>query len=249
MAASKTVPLFTCAGPVQLPMDMAATSAITTAAGPRQHQFSPYEMNGGTAVGLAGDDFCVIAADTRLSSGYSILSRNISRATKLSSRCVIATGGCRTDVITLHKVLTIRMIQYKTNHKREMFCPSTAQMLSNTLYYKRFMPYYAFNVLGGIDNEGKGAVYTYDAIGSFERVQYAAQGAGQKLIIPVLDNIVGYKNRTEPKPKLTLKAAVETIKDVFVTAGERDIYTGDSVEIFTITKDGVERTTFDLKRD
>merc|ERR1739848_266100 len=128
-----------------------------------------------------------------------------------------------------------------------MHCPSTAQMLSNTLYYKRFMPYYAFNILGGIDKDGKGAVYTYDAVGSFERVKYAAQGAGQKLIIPVLDNIIAYKNRTEPRPKLTLEAAIETIKEVFVTAGERDIYTGDSVDIFTITNDGVEHVSFDLK--
>ncbi|ONM22766.1 Proteasome subunit beta type [Zea mays] len=69
-----------------------------------------------------------------------------------------------------------------------MSCPAMAQLLSNTLYYKRFFPYYAFNVLGGLDSEGKGCVFTYDAVGSYERTGYSAQGTGSTLIMPVLDN-------------------------------------------------------------
>ena len=39
------------------------------------------------------------------------------------------------------------------------------------------------------------------------------------------------------------------VKDVFISAAERDIFTGDAVEIQVITKDGVQKTRFPLRRD
>jgi 20S proteasome subunit beta 6 len=164
---------------------------------------------------------------------------------------VIATGGCYTDSLTLHRVLGVRIDTYRHQHDADMSPTAVAQMLSNTLYGRRMFPYYSFNVVAGIDPlTQQGCVFTYDAVGSFERVEYAAQGAGQKLIIPLLDDLIGKKNRTDAKQKLTAEEAVEMCKEAFVTAGERDINTGDAVEIFIIRRGaGVTREVFELKKD
>ena len=68
-------------------------------------------------------------------------------------------------------------------------------------------------------------------------------------MIPLLDELVGHKNRTDPAPELTAERAVDMVKEAFITAGERDIYTGDSIEIYIITLDGVKKEVFDLKKD
>ena len=138
---------------------------------------------------------------------------------------------------------------YKHNHRKPMTTPSVAQMLANTLYHKRLFPYYAFNVLGGLDAQGQGYVTSYDAIGSFERQQYAATGSGQAYIIPLLDNVIGNRNRLEEKPTLEAAEVVEILKDAFLSAGERDIYTGDQVEIMVVTAAGIQTTQFALKAD
>ena len=76
---------------------------------PKQHGFSPYEMNGGTVAAIAGPNYCIIASDTRCSSGYEILSRNVSHIHTFSNKnVVLASSGCKTDIDQLRSVLDIR---------------------------------------------------------------------------------------------------------------------------------------------
>lgn len=219
------------------------------------HQtWSPYDDNGGTCVAVAGEDYCIIAASTRLSTGYNILTRDSSMILQLTNKCVIASAGMQADRSALQKLLKARNVMFQHDHGKPMSCEATAQLLSNTLYYKRFFPYYTFNLCAGLDLQGRGCVYTYDAIGSYERTGYSCQGSGKELVQPVLDNQLKAGNPLILPPRssvtaLPLVQAIDLVKDAFVSAGERDIYTGDAVELFIVTKDGVTREVQDLKKD
>lgn len=65
---------------------------------------------------------------------------------------------------------------------------------------------------------------------------------------PVLQ--VGFKNmqNVEHIP-LTLDRAMRLVKDVFISAAERDVYTGDALRICIVTKEGIREETVPLRKD
>ena len=60
-----------------------------------------------TIVAIAGKDYVVLGGDTRLTQGYEILSRNVSRVHELTQKCVLGSGGCWTDMVTLNRLLDL----------------------------------------------------------------------------------------------------------------------------------------------
>lgn len=218
--------------------------------GPTQHNFYPYTENGGTILGVAGNDFALVASDTRLSEGYSIYSRNVGKTYKLTDNTVLGCMGFHGDVKTLTKNIEIRLKYYEQDHNKPMSTNAVAAMLSTMLYHRRFFPLWTYNVVGGLDEEGKGAVYSYDPVGSYQREFFKAAGSAAALLQPLLDNQLGYKNMENSEhPALTLERAINLVKDVFISAAERDIYTGDGIVIDIITKGGIRREMFPLRRD
>uniref|UniRef100_A0A7S0BK59 Proteasome subunit beta n=1 Tax=Rhodosorus marinus TaxID=101924 RepID=A0A7S0BK59_9RHOD len=214
-------------------------------------QFNPYQDNGGTVASIAGDDYVIVAADTRFTLGYSIPTRKISRVLKINDKVMLGTAGMQADMCALHKVMSTRMRMYEHDNNKPMTFNAVSQMLSTVLYYKRFFPYYTFNIVAGLDDKGEGWVCGYDAIGSFEQRKIVCNGAGTKLMQPVFDNQVDWAQSWDGagKPNLSLEQATDLMKDAFTSAAEREITVGDTLQIYKITKDGIELEEFELKKD
>ena len=63
----------------------------------------------------------------------------------------------------------MRLKTYRHTHNKSMSTPAAAQMMATMLYHKRFFPYYISNILAGLDENGKGCVYSYDPVGHSEK--------------------------------------------------------------------------------
>lgn len=151
--------------------------------------FDPYVDNFGTIVGIAGRNFSLLAGDTRLSDQYMIRSRNHSKLFEINDNVCFSGSGCWSDICEAAKVLSLQAREFNWESKRAFTVDEASFMLSQTLYQRRFFPYYTFSLLTGMDTDGVGAVFRYDAVGSFERVRAACAGKGEKLIQPFLDEV------------------------------------------------------------
>jgi 20S proteasome subunit beta 6 len=95
MATLAANPLRLAAAPK--PEDAAAANGQQ----PMQARFYPYDYNGGTVLAVAGKNFSIVAGDTRMSTGFNIKSRSVSKIFQINSKTVLGTGGFRGDITTL----------------------------------------------------------------------------------------------------------------------------------------------------
>uniref|UniRef100_A0A8C7ECT6 Proteasome subunit beta n=1 Tax=Nothoprocta perdicaria TaxID=30464 RepID=A0A8C7ECT6_NOTPE len=205
---------------------------------------------GKTVLAIAGEDFSIVASDTRLSEGYAIHSRDSPKCYRLTDKTVIGCSGFHGDCLTLTKIIEARLKMYKHSNNKTMTTGAIAAMLSTILYSRRFFPYYVYNIIGGLDEEGKGVVYSFDPVGSYQKDNFIAGGSATAMLQPLLDNQIGFLNmQNVERVPLTLEKALQIVKDVFISAAERDVYTGDALKICIVTKEGIKEESIQLRKD
>jgi 20S proteasome subunit beta 6 len=211
-------------------------------------RWSPYEMHGGTALGIVGQDFVAVASDTRLAAAdYTIDCRRKSRIFQLTTKALIVSTGFQGDVEALVARLRAAVWNYQQEHFKELSTESLASYVSNVLYSKRLFPYYTYVMVAGIGQNGRPLLYGYDPVGCIEQLNYDANGTGASLAMPILDLAFGSMHRnTEPFPYPDVDRARDILRDTMCSAAERDIYTGDTLEVAIFTAEGLKIEEYPL---
>lgn len=218
----------------------------------RARGWSPYTDNGGTVAAVAGKGFVIVAGDTRLNGDFCFHTRNDgSKLFQLTNNTILASTGMQGDRLQLQQVLKYKLQWYKYNNG--MKTPSTnavQQLLSSTLYGRRFFPYYTFNIIAGLNEEGNGVCYSYDAVGCTEPLNYGTTGTAHTFMEPLLDCLIRRENMVGKAPaEMSVDEALKVMKNAFTGAGERDINTGDSVTFLILTPDGLREESMALRAD
>lgn len=234
------------------PQKLASSVLQLPKQGAKQHQWSPYADNGGTTAAIAGKDFVILAGDTRLNGDFCIHTRHDeSKIFPLTKHVYMASNGMQADRLQLQEVLKYRLQWYRYNNGgKEPSVKAVSQLMSTILYQRRFFPYYTFNMIVGLNEEGKGVCYSYDVFGSTEPFTYGTRGSASSFVEPLLDCLLMRQHMTTQAPaEMSREETLAMLKNAFTGAAERDIFTGDSVRFNIITKDGVETELFALRKD
>ncbi|MHC1591582.1 MAG: archaeal proteasome endopeptidase complex subunit beta [Candidatus Helarchaeales archaeon] len=192
------------------------------------------KKTGTTTIAITCKDGVVFGTDRRATEGYYVAHKHVKKVYKIVDHIAMTTAGIVADAQQLVDIMRAECNLYALSHGLTTLKPisvsAAAQLFSNILFERRWFPYYAQSLIGGFDNSGA-RVFSLDPVGSLiEEKSITATGSGTTFAIAVLED--GYK------PDITVNEAVTLAIHAVRTAIERDIGSGNGIDIVYIDKNG-----------
>ena len=192
---------------------------------------------GTTTVALVCKDGAVLCADKRVTSGYLVAYKKYEKIIQINENIAVTVAGTVSDVQLLTKLLKAELKLKDLRTNRSVTVKEAVNLLSAMVYnnIRKFslIPGISHFVLGGRDNEG---VHVYDigADGSITYVDdYTSSGSGSVMAYGVLETLYRKDLKIEEAIKLGAKAINAAV--------QRDIASGNGIDIVTITKEGINK--------
>ncbi|MFW9928098.1 MAG: proteasome subunit beta [Candidatus Thorarchaeota archaeon] len=194
---------------------------------------------GTTGLALRFKDGVVIAADKRVSGGY-VVKKDFDKIHMITKNIGMAISGLVSDAMSLVDLMRAELRLYEFENGFEANVKTTASLVGKICHqgYRSFQFYYVQLIIGGADETG-GHIFTVDPSGAVSEDNYMVIGSGSLFSLSKLED--GWKDN------MTKEEAVKLAKTALSLSVSRDLYTGDGMDFYVITKDKVDHTKLTLK--
>ncbi|MBD3361659.1 proteasome subunit beta [Candidatus Woesearchaeota archaeon] len=190
---------------------------------------------GTTTVGIVCKDGIVLAADKRVTAGY-VANKKFKKIASITDKMALTMTGVVSEAQLLINLIKAELKLKDIHTNRPSTVPEAANLLSGLIYSNvrkmSMIPGIAAFLLGGVDDND---FYLYDlgADGSVQKIEnYSADGSGCLFALGVLETLW--------KKNLTIDEGVKVAAKAVNAAIQRDLYTGNGIDVIAITGKGVK---------
>lgn len=118
---------------------------------------------------MVGKDCVAIACDLRLGMQALTVSNNFPKIFNYAPSTYLGLTGLATDIATVSDLLRYKVNLYRLREERHIAPQTLANLISSTLYERRFGPWFVSPVLAGINQTtGKPFICGFDSIGCID---------------------------------------------------------------------------------
>ncbi|KAI2258913.1 proteasome core particle subunit beta 3 [Ophidiomyces ophidiicola] len=224
---------------------------------------SPFDINGGACVAMVGKDCVAIACDLRLGMQALTVSNNFPKVFNYAPSTYLGLTGLATDVSSVSDLLRYKVNLYRLREERQISPQTLANLVSSSLYEKRFGPWFVSPVLAGINHTtGKPFICGFDSIGCIDFAKdFIVSGiASDQLFgmceglwepdlvrnaseIPILGGVLANSFTKGPEELF------ETVSQALLNAVDRDALSGWGAHVYIIEKDKVTKRLLKGRQD
>ncbi|MFB6156912.1 MAG: archaeal proteasome endopeptidase complex subunit beta [Haloferacaceae archaeon] len=190
---------------------------------------------GTTTVGLTTEEGVVLATDMRASAGNMISSKDVQKVEEIHPTGALTIAGSVSAAQSLIRSLKAEVRLYETRRGEDMSMQALSTLTANFLRSGAF--FIVAPLLGGVDEDGP-HVYSLDPLGGMTEEDYAVSGSGSQYALGVLEREYEAEGSVDDARRVAARAIDSAV--------ERDVASGNGINVAEVTADGV---TIDRYKD
>ena len=191
-------------------------------------------------VGIVCKDGVILGADRRVTSGSLVIDKDYRKLIKVNDYLIVAYTGGVADAQLTNKLLSAELRLKDLRTKIRPTVQEAANLLALMTYRNIRTPTMLMHIVGtliaGVDDDGKVSLFTIEPAGGVYQVKTfdANFSSGMPFILGLLEG--------QYKKDLSVKEGVELAKECLKSSTQRDVGSGNGIDVFTITKSGIQHT-------